>query len=437
MEEKYKILTSEPPLILDTGERLYPIKAVRDIKTINKKIVKKGTIGGHVEKAKNLSTVGECWLEAGSIAYGSAVIEKNALVIADSVIKGAACITHDAVIRNSTIEEYAKIANSSFVEKSVVSGNADIRGSSNISASNIKGNVEISSSDVGYSDIYGSASIKTSHVTFCKLGGSTSVELCDVKNANISCGISFYDSSITCNIDKDVFGNSLSLYPEKAYSGRYLANLENMSIKRESDISFFPIFLKDCAGNKVLFAFMVFHREWKYVLCYWTMPHNDFCLSFEDALLTLKSFMFGDIKREIEPKIANFISSFLDDSGNFLSNIARNIKLSFPLRTPEESEFYNKLKFYVFCSIAESLCYLYDSSDRDPYLRFWTNLLNASEIDLKTSEIISAKNILISSEPILAFIGATMEKEEIDEKTIIETMNNFSKISIPAQHINY
>ena len=63
MEEKYKILTSEPPLILDTGRRLYPIKAMRDIKTINKKIVKKGTIGGHVERAKNLSTVGEFGLK--------------------------------------------------------------------------------------------------------------------------------------------------------------------------------------------------------------------------------------------------------------------------------------------------------------------------------------------------------------------------------------
>lgn len=436
MEEKYKILTSEPPLILDTGERLYPIKAVRDIKTINKKIVKKGTIGGHVEKAKNLSTVGECWLEAGSIAYGSAVIEKNALVIADSVIKGAACITHDAVIRNSTIGEYAKIANSSFVEKSVVAGNADIRGSSNISASNIEGNVEISSSDVGYSDICDSASIKTSHVAFCKLGGSISVELCDVKNANISCGISFYDLSITCNIDKDVFGNSLSLYPEKAYSGRYLANLENMSIKRESDISFFPIFLKDCAGNKVLFAFMVFHREWKYVLCYWTRPRNASYLSFGDALLTLKSFMFGDIRKEIDPKIANFISSFLDDSENFLSNIARNIKLSFPLRTPEESEFYNQLKFYVFCSIVESLYGLHDTSDKNPYLKFWTKLLDASEIDLKTSEIISAKNIIISSKPILNFIEDAMVKEEINKKTIVEAIDNFLKISITAQH-NY
>lgn len=436
MEEKYKILTSEPPLILDTGRRLYPIKAMRDIKTINKKIIKKGTIGGHVEKAKNLSTVGECWLEAGSIAYGNAVIEKNALVIANSVIKDAACITHDAVIRSSEIGEYAKIADSSFVEKSVIAGAADIRGSSNISASNIKGNAEIRSSDIGYSDVHGSVVIKNSHITSCKLGGSASIDLCDVKNSEISCSVSIYDSSITCNIDKDVFWNSLSLYPEKAYSGRYLTNLENMSIKRESDISFFPIFLKDCAGNKVLFAFMVFHREWKYVLCHWTKPRNASYLSFGDALLTLKSFVFGDIRKEIDPKIANFIDSFLDDAENFLSDITRNIKQHFPLHTPEKSNVYTQLKFYVFCAIVESLYYLYDSSDKGPWLKFWTSLLDDSEIDLKTSEIISAKNIIIYSKPILEFIESTMEKEGIDKKTIMSAIDNFPKFSIPAPHIN-
>lgn len=436
MEEKYKILTSEPPLILDTGKRLYPIKAMRDIKTINKKIIKKGTIGGHVERAKNLSTVGECWLEAGSIAYGSAVIEKNALVIANSVIKDAACITHNAVIRSSEIGEYAKIADSSFVEKSVIAGSADIRGSSNVSASNIKGNAEIRSSDIGYSDVRGSVTIKNSHITSCKLGGSASIELCGVKNSEILCNINIYDSSIACKIKKDVFGGALSSYPERAYSGEYLASLENVSIERESDISFFPIFLKDCAGNKVLSALMVFHKDWKYALCYWTMPHNDSYLSFGDALLTLKSFMFKDIKREIDPKIANFIDSFLDDAENFLSDITRNIKQHFPLHTPEKSNVYTQLKFYVFCAIVESLYYLYDSSDKGPWLKFWTSLLDDSEIDLKTSEIISAKNIIIYSKPILEFIESTMEKEGIDKKTIMSAIDNFPKFSIPAPHIN-
>ena len=436
MEEKYKILTSEPPLILDTGERLYPIKAMRDIKTIDKKIVKKGTIGGHVEKAKNLSTVGECWLEAGSIAYGNAVIEKNALVIANSVIKDAACITHDAVIRSSEIGEYAKIADSSFIEKSVIAGSADIRGSSNVSTSNIKGSADIRSSDVGHSDIRGSVVIKNSHITSCKLGGSASIELCDVKNSEISCNINIYDSSIACNIEKDVFGGALSSYPEREYPGEYLAVLENVSIEKENDVSFFPIFLKDCAGNKVLFSLMVFHKDWKYALCYWTMTHNDSYLSFGDALLTLKSFMFKDIKKEIDPKIANFIASFLDDAENFLSNIACNIKLYFPLHTPEKGEFYTQLKFYVFCAIVESLYYLYDSSDKNPWLKFWTNLLNASEIDLKTSEIISAKNIIIYSKPILEFIESTMEKEGVKKEIIIETVYDFYRTAILARHIN-
>lgn len=72
MEKKY-ILTDETKEV--DGRALHRIKAVRSFGTI-----KKGDLGGWVEKYNNLSHAGDCWVFQYAEVYGNALVYGNAKV---------------------------------------------------------------------------------------------------------------------------------------------------------------------------------------------------------------------------------------------------------------------------------------------------------------------------------------------------------------------
>lgn len=70
MEKKYRLL--EDDTITVGGKTLYRIEALKDFAS-----VKKGNKGGYLEKEKNLSHEGKCWV------FGNALVSGNAWVSDD------------------------------------------------------------------------------------------------------------------------------------------------------------------------------------------------------------------------------------------------------------------------------------------------------------------------------------------------------------------
>lgn len=98
------------------GKTLRQIVAVKDFGS-----VKKGDVGGFIEKEENLSHDGNCWVTKTALAYGDCKIWGNAIVTGLADISGNACICDDAIIGGQT-----PIGNNAFIcGNAKVSGKAD------------------------------------------------------------------------------------------------------------------------------------------------------------------------------------------------------------------------------------------------------------------------------------------------------------------------
>lgn len=105
MEGKKYRIREDIPLKLDGGIILYRIEALKDFSD-----VKKGDIGGWVEKETNLSQEGDCWL------YGNATVLQDAIVFDNAKVYGDAEITNNArVYGNSKVFDEAYIMDSAEV----------------------------------------------------------------------------------------------------------------------------------------------------------------------------------------------------------------------------------------------------------------------------------------------------------------------------------
>src|SRR6056297_2406270 len=82
-DKKYELLTDRP--ILYRRRTLYQIKALRDFND-----VKKGDLGGFIEKEENLSHTGNCWVSNLSKVYDDAMVYGNAWVTDDARVFGDA-----------------------------------------------------------------------------------------------------------------------------------------------------------------------------------------------------------------------------------------------------------------------------------------------------------------------------------------------------------
>ena len=98
MSEKKYEFTGETK-VNDDGVTLHRIRALRDFGN-----VKKGDLGGWIEKEENLSHEGSCWVYDDAEVYGSARVYENARVYNDSEISGSA-----QVYGSARVYEYAHV----------------------------------------------------------------------------------------------------------------------------------------------------------------------------------------------------------------------------------------------------------------------------------------------------------------------------------------
>ena len=150
MEKKYK-LTEET--INVNGSILHRIEALKDFANI-----KKGDKGGFIEKEKNLSQRGDCWV------YGDATIYDDAMVCGNAEVYGNARVYYNAnVYDDAKVYNYAQVrGNAEVYDNAKVCGNADVYGIARIYGyAQVCDNAEVcNNAEVyGYSQVSGNAEI--------------------------------------------------------------------------------------------------------------------------------------------------------------------------------------------------------------------------------------------------------------------------------------
>ena len=84
---------------------LHRIKALKDFGD-----VKKGDLGGWIEKEENLSHAGDCWVSENALVWGNAIVYDGAKVYGDARVFGNAIVYGDAkVFGNAMVYGSAKV----------------------------------------------------------------------------------------------------------------------------------------------------------------------------------------------------------------------------------------------------------------------------------------------------------------------------------------
>jgi len=74
------------------------IRAVRNFTLPNGTIIKKGDLGGWIEKEDNLSHDGKCWVHDDSVVCGDATVSDNAQISGESLVAFHAKVFGDAAV---------------------------------------------------------------------------------------------------------------------------------------------------------------------------------------------------------------------------------------------------------------------------------------------------------------------------------------------------
>ena len=103
------------------GHKLYRVEALKDFGN-----VKKGSVGGFIEKEDNLSQEGNCWIFLDAKVFGNAIINGFAQVCDNSVV------FDNAQVRGySKVKDNARVFNNARMEDcSIVKDNAQVYGNS-------------------------------------------------------------------------------------------------------------------------------------------------------------------------------------------------------------------------------------------------------------------------------------------------------------------
>ena len=92
---KYK-LTKNKKTIGDVT--LYQIEALKDFSDI-----KKGDLGGWIEKESNLSQQGDCWVSGSAMVCDNAQVSSNAMVSGNAIVSGNARVFGNARVYGNAI----------------------------------------------------------------------------------------------------------------------------------------------------------------------------------------------------------------------------------------------------------------------------------------------------------------------------------------------
>ena len=132
MEKKYELVKESVIEEEYSGVNLYRIRALKDFCDI-----KKGDLGGYVEKEENLSQYGNCWLYNDAKAYDNAEVYGNAGVYDSAKVYGNTSVSGNAIIAdNAVICEHAKVySNAKIYGNTIVCGHASISTNADIESS--------------------------------------------------------------------------------------------------------------------------------------------------------------------------------------------------------------------------------------------------------------------------------------------------------------
>lgn len=187
-EKKYKFTEDMLELY---GHILHRIQALKSFNNI-----KKGDLGGWIEKEDNLSQDGECWVYKDACVYDNAKITNNSFVHDYSLVYGNAIVEGNTMIQdnaeifgnakifgNAFIHGHAKVYDASKVFGSAkIYGNAKIYGYANIGdKAVVYGNAEV----YGYTSVFGNAEVRDRAKVFgnVEVFGNTEI----TGNAEVKC----------------------------------------------------------------------------------------------------------------------------------------------------------------------------------------------------------------------------------------------------------
>ena len=151
--KKYE-LTDETKLKIAKGKehKLHRIKALKDFND-----VKKGDLGGFIEKESNLSQEGNCWVYGEAEVFGNAQVDENARIYGNAKVFGDAWVYGDAGITDNAqvygdacVGAKAQVyENAKVYGYAVVGGNASVYGDAKVRGSAVvEGDSEISEGEV-------------------------------------------------------------------------------------------------------------------------------------------------------------------------------------------------------------------------------------------------------------------------------------------------
>ena len=180
--KKYELLKDRDYTINFDGRTLYRIRALRDFGD-----VKKGDLGGFVEKEDNLSHNGNCWIYGNAKVFGNARVFGDAWVFGDAKVSGNAQVSGNAKVFGN-----ARVSGDAWVfGDAKVSDNAWISGDDEVICSaKVSGSAEVHESArvSGNAQIYGNARISG------KADVSDNAWVSD--NACVSGGANIYSNSV-------------------------------------------------------------------------------------------------------------------------------------------------------------------------------------------------------------------------------------------------
>lgn len=207
---KYELLHSDSINAPD-GTILYRLVAIREFNN-----VRKGALGGYIEKESNLSHEGDSWVYQNGIVYGNASVSDNAFISDSGILSGNAKLQDNAHIRgNAEVTDNAIVRGRAYVmQHAKVAGNAIIRGTSVImDNATVMGHITCGDHTVisdnaildGYSLIHGNTCIY-GDIHLCLDGSSLyDANICERNNIIIIQGIGPSYGTITIYRDNDGF----------------------------------------------------------------------------------------------------------------------------------------------------------------------------------------------------------------------------------------
>ena len=142
------------------GKTLYRIRALKEIPNTK---VKRGDLGGFVEKEENLSQKGTCWIYDSSWVYENAMVKEHAKITGNSRVYGRARVGGHAkidlssrILEDATIDGCAIVKTSQIYGEAFVSGNARVFDGSKVFGKTTIKDLAVVTKDA---EVYGSAKI--------------------------------------------------------------------------------------------------------------------------------------------------------------------------------------------------------------------------------------------------------------------------------------